>query len=233
MRCLLSPLSLHSRTLIPNQLTKRPVELRAFGLYGYNYTWEHYGSLDLAARVPLSRYFELDAAAELSTVNVYSFSFNARPLFPVPVGELFLDTRLLYKVVARNRMHDFVGSFSFGYRMDYVNVSVGLFSRIMADFDRDWHSEDEFLVEPFGVLYNLEVFVRPQVSPWNLSFRISNFDDYNQERVWQMLFMLGGSYSPTEHLTLLAQVQCKPTGMFHLNATFYGIQGRLGVAYRF
>lgn len=214
------------------QETAKPVELRAFATYGYNYTWEHYGNFDFLARVPLNRHFELDAAAELSTANLYTLSADARPLFQLAVGELYIDTRLLYRAVVRNRMHELSASLGLGYRMDYVDVQLGVYTRNMFEFNRDWHSEDEIVTEPFGFLYSIEVFVRPQSSNWNLSFRISDTDDFQIERMWQPLFMIGGRYSPTERLSVLMQAQCKPTGMFHLNASFYGAQLRAGISYK-
>lgn len=214
------------------QETAKPVELRAFAAYGYNYTWGHYGNFDFLAHVPLNRHFELDAAAELSTANLYTLSVDARPVFPLSVGDLYLDTRLLYKAVVRNRMHEMSASLGLGYRMDYVDVQLGVYTRNMFEFNRDWHSEDEIVTEPFGFLYSIEVFVRRQSSNWNLSFRISDTDDFQIERMWQPLFMIGGRYSPTERLSVLMQAQCKPTGMFHLNASFYGAQLRAGISYK-
>ena len=219
--------------ILVNAQEQRPIELRGYAGYGYNFTWGHYGTLDVGARIPLNKNFEMDAAVQLSSANVYSVSFDARPLFPISKGEFYLDTRLLYKAMARNEVHDFTATFGVGYRMDYVDLQVGMSTRLMADFNRDWHSEDEILVEPLGIIYNIEVFVRPQVSRWNLSFRFANFDDYQVERVWQPLFMIGGRFNPTEKLSVLLQAQCKPTAMFHLNASFYGAWARAGVAYRF
>ena len=214
------------------QENKQPVELRAFGMYGYNYTWGHYGGVDLSACVPINQHFELSAAVEASSANLYTIVADARPLFPLSVGALYLDTRVQYKAVVRNRMHEALGAFALGYRMDYVDVELGMYSRLMSEFGRDWHSEDEILVEPLGFLYSIEVFVRPQTSRWNLSLRFSDCDDYQVERLWQPLFMLGGKFSPTEKLSVLAQVQIKPTGMFHLDASFYGATARVGVSYK-
>ncbi|MBR1809107.1 MAG: hypothetical protein IJ776_06945 [Paludibacteraceae bacterium] len=231
--CFIIVASLVASAQESDRVESRPVELRAFGAYAYNYTWSHYGNLDLWARIPLNRHFELDGAAELSTANVYTFSLDARPLFCLPVGEMYLDTRLLYKAVARNRTHEFAAALGLGYRMDYVDVQLGVYSRFLMDFGYRWHSEDEIVAEPFGFLYSIEVFVRPRTSNWNLSLRFSDTDDYQIERLWQPLFMIGGRYSPIERLSVLLQAQCKPTGMFHLNASFYGAVVRAGISYRF
>lgn len=212
------------------QQEQRPIMLKAALGYGYNYTWEHYGTLDLTANIPLNPHFEMDAMAQANLANVYTAAMNMRPKFPLRVGELFLETRLLYKAVVRNRLHDFCGGFSVGYRMDYVAVQIGIAGRLMEEMHADWHTENALVFEPM-MQYALEVFVRPQACRWNLSARIANFDDWQAERFFQPLFMLNGRANLTDNIRLLMGVECKPTGMFHLNASFYEAQAKVGVAY--
>ena len=156
-----------------------------------------------------------------------------RPKFELPVGELFIETDVYYKALARNRISDITAGLGVGYRMDYVSVTLGVFARVMDDWDRDWHSNDTYVVEPFNLLYRLEVFCRPQSNPWNLSFLFSNVDDFQMERMWQPLFGINGWCDVADHWRLIFGVQCKPTGMFHLDATFYGATARFGFSYRF
>ena len=51
--------------------------------------------------------------------------------------------------------------------------------------------------------------------------------------LWQPLFMVNAYYDVTDHWRLQFGAQCKPTGMFHLDATFYGATARAGFSYRF
>ena len=117
--------------------------------------------------------------------------------------------------------------------MDYVSVTIGSFFRVMDDWTRSWYSNETYMVEPFNLLYRLEVFCRPQDNNWNLSFLFSNIDDYHMERMWQPLFSVRAWYDVTEHWRLNMGVQCKPTGMFHLDASFYGATARAGFTYKF
>ena len=200
--------------------------------YGYNLTYQHHANFDLKARTTINRHFELDAALQLSTVNHYTAAVSTRAVFPLPVGDMYLQNRLMYKLLCFAKLYDFNASLSLGYRMDYVNVELGLFARVMDEWKRPVHSEVEPIIEPYNILYRIEAFVRPQASRWNLSLCFSNIDDYQMERMWQPLFMLGGYYCPADHWKVLAGVECKPTGMFHLNAQFYGVVARVGVAYK-
>lgn len=203
------------------------------GEYSYNTTWGHHGNFDLQALMPFNPHFEMEAKFQFSTANVYTGAVQLRPKFEVPVGEMFLETDVMYKAVARNRIGDITAGLGVGYRMDYVSVTLGVFCRVADDWDRSWYEDGNFVVEPFNLLYRLEVFCRPQNNPWNLMFKFSNVDDYQMERMWQPLFGVGAWYDVTEHWRLNFAAQCKPTGMFHLDATFYGATFRTGFTYKF
>lgn len=201
--------------------------------YSYNKTWGHHGNFDLQSLIPLNPHFEMEVKFQFSTANVYTGNVQLRPKFQVPVGELFLETDIMYRAVARNKLGDMTAALGLGYRMDYVSVTLGVFARILDDWTRSWHSNDSYVVEPFNLLYRLEVFCRPQNNFWNLSFMFSNVDDYQMERMWQPLFGIGAWYDIDDHWRLNFSAQCKPTGMFHLDATFYGATGRVGFTYKF
>ena len=211
----------------------RGYSLSVMGEYSYNTTWEHHGNLDVQALLPFNPHFEMETKVQLSTANVYSLALQMRPKFELPVGELFLETDLYVRAIARNKMTDYTAALGLGYRMDYVSVTLGLFTRVMSDWQRSWYTEETYVVEPFNLLYRLEVFCRPQSNPWNLSFMFSNVDDYQMERMWQPLFGVGAYVDVADHWRINLAAQCKPTGMFHLDATFYGATFRAGFTYRF
>lgn len=212
---------------------ERKYALTVMGEYSYNTTWGHHGNLDVQGLMPFNPYFEMEAKLQSSTANVYTGTLQFRPKFPIRVGEFFLETDLMYRAIARNRMADITAALGVGYRMDYVSLTFGSFFRVLDDWDSDWHSEETFEVEPFNFLYRIEVFCRPQTNPWNLSFLFSNMDDYQMERVLQPLFGINAFCTVADHWRLNFAAQCKPTGMFHLNANFYGATFRAGFTYIF
>lgn len=212
---------------------ERKYSLTALAEYSYNTTWGHHANFDVQALLPFNPYFEMEAKMQFSTANVHTGVLQFRPKFELPVGELFLETDLRYRMVARNRIGDITAGVALGYRMDYVSITIGSYCRVFDDWDRDWHSNENFVVEPFNFLYRIEVFCRPQNNPWNLSFMFSDVDDYQMERMWQPLFSVGAWYNVTDHWRLNFAAQCKPTGMFHLDASFYGATFRTGFTYKF
>lgn len=201
--------------------------------YGYNRSWEHMGNVDIYAHMPVVKNVQLDARVQYQSANVLTGAVVVRPTFDLPVGQLFLETELLYKAVMRDRMSDMCAAISLGWRFDYVSVQIGGFGRVMDTWNRDWHSEDKYQTEPFNLLYRLEVFARPQVNNWNISLALSNIDDWQMERMWQPLFMLNSRYDIDDHWRVHLEAETKITGMFHLNATFYAANVRAGFSYRF
>ena len=201
--------------------------------YGYNRTWEHMGNVDVFAHMPVVKNVQIDARVQYCSANVLTGVIVLRPTFDLPVGQLFAETEVLYKGVLRNRMSDFCAALSVGWRFDYVSVQIGGFTRVMDSWDRDWHSEDKYETEPFNLLYRLEIFCRPQTNNWNISVGLSNKEDWQMERMWQPMILLGSRYDIDEHWRVHLDGQMKITGMFHLNATFYAAYLRAGFSYRF
>jgi len=201
--------------------------------YAYNRTWEHMGNIDVMAHMPVVKNVQIDARLQYQSANVWTGAVVVRPTFDLPVGQMFIETEVLNKWVVRNRMNDFTAALSLGWRFDYLSVQAGCFTRVLNSWDRNWHTTETYETEPFNVLYRVEVFCRPQTCNWNISAAFSNKDDWQMERVWQPLFLLGGRYDVDEHWRVHLDGQLKITGMFHLNATFYAAYLRAGFSYRF
>lgn len=201
--------------------------------YAYNRTYAHFANINLRAFMPINTHFEMQANIRLSSANVYAGALTVRPKFPLPVGDLFLETDLFYTALARNRANDFCAAVALGYRMDYVSVRIGMFGRVMNDWNTDYHSAAAYVCEPFNMLYEIKVGCRPSDCPWNIWVALSNIDDFQMERAWQPIFRLGARYDIDTHWRTILEGEIKPTGIFHLNATLYSAYLRAGFAYRF
>lgn len=201
--------------------------------YAHNLTYGSYANLDVNAYLPINKYFEAEAAVRVSTADTYSIGAQIRPKFALPVGELYLQYRGLLNVVHRDDYIDFVHAISAGYRMQYVNVQVGTFTRIITPLPYDSHLGDEMICEPFNLMYRVEAFVRPTTSPWNINLALANIDAYQMERMWQPMFYLGGWYNINQNWRVSLQGRLKLAGMFHLTAQYYGAELKAGVQYTF
>lgn len=206
--------------------------LRLDAGYAFNKTYSHYGNFDLGAFFPLNPCFEMQADLRLSTVNAYALGVQLRPKFALPVGEMYIETRAMYRPFVLSRVHEVTGGLSLGYRMQYVDVLFGCGVRVMTPMTTD-HGFSPSIVEPWIFLYQVQAFVRPQTSSWNIAMAVSNIDNYQMERSAQPLFRLSGHYRPAPHWRVHLSAMCKPTGMFHLHAAFYGIELRGGMSYEF
>lgn len=201
--------------------------------YGHNLTYGSFANFDLGAYMPLNTHFEMQANVRMSTANTYAVGVQMRPKFALPVGEMYIEDRLLTSFIRRDQFLDFVHALSVGYRMQYVNVQLGMTNRVMLPPTYELSSGDTFVCEPFDLLYRLEVYVRPATSVWNLSLALANVDEYQIERMWQPMFYLGGWYDIDEHWRISLNGKLKLAGMFHLNAHYYALEVRVGAEYKF
>lgn len=201
--------------------------------YNHNTTYGSHAGFDFGAFMPINEHFEMQADLRFTTAGAHAMGVQVRPKFAVPVGEFFLEGRLLAGLYARDGYNDMTQAIAVGYRMKYVSFQVGMSTRLIMESPYDWNANSNIIVEPFNLCYRLEAFVRPQSSPWNLSLCVSNMTDYQIERVWQPIFMANGRYNITDNWQVNLGVLCKPAGMFHLNAQYYAAEVRAGFAYNF
>lgn len=233
---------------VPAQAEREHYAVSVSGNYGFNTTWGHYGGAELRAYLPIVDNFRMWVNTEAVSAEVYTVGVNCQPYFDLPTGKLFLDGSMLSATYLRNRVESFAMAASLGYEMDYVTVQVGMHSLVSADMDVKWHDEANYVVEPFNLLYKVDVRVRPSKSVWNLHFGAANFTELEYERMWQPMAFFGAHYDlpyynfghrsddmqgNVRHLRVFAELIVKPTGMFHLDASFYGAKAKVGLMYRF
>ena len=201
--------------------------------YGHNLTYGSMANFDIDAFMPINQHFEMQANVRTSTANYHRIGVQLRPKFALPKGELYLEDRLMARLIARDEVNEFLHAISLGYRMQYVDVQVGLINRVIMPLPYERNTLDKYIVEPFQLLYRLECFVRPVTSPWNIAIAISNADDYMIERPWTPMLYLGGWYDIDSHWRLRLSGKYKNAGMFHMNAHYYAAEVRVGGEYRF
>lgn len=201
--------------------------------YAHNLTYGSYSNFDLDVYLPIHQHFDMQTNIRTSTANSHSLGFQLRPKFALPMGDLYIEDRLMMRLVARDKFNEFMHAISFGYMMQYVNIQLGVYTRVIQALPYNPHNGDELICEPFDVLYRVEAFIRPRTSQWNISLALANIDNYQVERMWQPTFYLGGWYDINEHWRVRMSGKLKLAGMFHLNAHYYASELRLGAEYRF
>lgn len=220
--------------LLPYRLiASSPYSISLHTGYAHNLTYGSYANFDVDAYMPVAQHFEMQSNVRLSTANTYAIGVQLRPKFTLPIGEMYLEDRLLMNIIKRYEYSDFVQSLSVGYRMQYVDVQVGMSTRVIIPMPYEYFTGDELICEPFDLIYRVEAFVRPKTSPWNISLCVANLDNYQVERMWQPMFYLGGWYDINEHWRVILSGKMKLAGMFHLNAHYYGAELRAGAEYQF
>lgn len=205
--------------------------ISASGEYGYNSTWKSFGGADVRGFLPVCRHFEAVAGVEIHSAGVFSAAITARPKFQLPVGEIFIDASCSYRNLFKYSTSDLTGAVGAGYRMNYASVQIGIFGRGI--FDRSNSGSNSYVFEPVNVAYRVSFKVRPASCRWNVGGGITNFDDYQYERMWQPMFYLDGWVDFNDNLSFIASVWLSQRGMFHQIASFYGVTAKAGITYRF
>lgn len=197
------------------------------GVYGYNKTWENHGGVDLNLNVPILKYFEIGAAMEYLSPKVFSATAILRPQIQVEKGNFFIDCTFQFHGYDAYKTNEYVFAGAAGYKRPYFKVMLGAFGRTMQDRGQG----GECINEAVNVLYHASFTVRAESSKWNVGAAVANFSQYEFERMWYPVFFINGHYDFMEHMGLIAEVQCKTAGMFHMANTFYGITVRAGLKF--
>ena len=207
--------------------------ITVLGVYDHSRTFADQGGLDIAGHLPFNTYVEADAGFEYLGPKILAGTFVARPKLPLKVGELFLDATIHLRAFKSFGTGTFSIAASFGYRMDYVSVQLGVQRTEILDFQKGAGKDGSNILEPLNPIVRIAVNVRPATSPWNISLGAGNFTLYQYERLYYPIISLGGHYDFANHLTARAEVDFKPSGIFNCTTNFNGISVRAGLTYRF
>jgi hypothetical protein len=200
--------------------------------YGYNQTYEHYGSFAMLAKYKPLKYFEIGLGFQASTANVYALPISVNTIFNLPKGYLQLENRYIYRAFVRNKNNEHSGGIALASFHDYINVSLGIFGRLTSQMgESDIADQQHYLIEPLDFMYRIEGSFRKMDSKWNISLRLSNYDAFQLERWQSPMVMLIGKYDLNQNLKLWANFGIKPQGVFHIAANFYEIFTNIGVVW--
>lgn len=205
-----------------------PAEVALLGIGGQNRTWAGYGGGALRATVPIRDRVTLLAGLQGLSPGVMTGLLQAQPSFPLQKSELFADVTGYYGGFYNYDTREWLAAGSLGWRNGHFSAQVGLSVRWIRDTD----SSDK-IVEPVDPIYRIAYRLKADDAPWNLSGGMANYTHYQVERAMQPVFFLEGRYRLSQQLSLIGEVNVKPTGMFHLTATWYGFSAGLGISYRF
>ena len=207
--------------------------ITVLGVYDHSRTFANQGGFDIAGHMPFNNYVEADAGFEFLGPKILAGTVVARPKLPLKTGELFLDAAIHLRAFNTFGIGNFVLAANFGYRMDYVSVQLGAQRTLIHDFQKSSGDTASDILEPFNPIFRVAFNVRPATSPWNISLGAGNFTLYQYERLYYPIFFLGGHYDFTSHMSVQAEVNLKPSGIFNYNAHFNGLSVRAGLTYSF
>ncbi|MBO7074490.1 MAG: hypothetical protein J6W12_06245 [Bacteroidales bacterium] len=207
-------------------------DLSAQGLVGFNNTYRWYEGADLKGVLHIDNndfYLNLEAL----TPKVYSVGLSVRPGIELCRNGLgYLDVSVNSRFFGKYKIYEFVYSASLGFRMRHFDVQLGLFTKIIDDFNSSWDVVESRIKEPFNVLYKLRISIMGFDNPWDIYLTGANFNEFEYERMWEPLFSLGGRWNFKGRWSAVAEGTLKPAGMFHGDVRFYEAVLRIGVVYK-
>ena len=206
-------------------------DVMAQGVAGYNLTYKWYGGADLKG---VLHYDNTDFIVnfEALTANTYSMGLTVGQAFNVcNNGFVFIDGTLHSRIFAQYKTYEFVYAASAGFKMRHFSVQAGLFSRTIDAFGRDWHALENYVTEPFNLLYKVKLSLKGFDNPWDVYAVFSNYNDYEYERMWEPIFSLGGRYDFKERWSAIAEGTLEAAGIFHGTVKFYEAIFRIGIVY--
>lgn len=207
-------------------------EVQVNGLVGYNNTFKWYGGADVKGVLHVDN-TDFTLNLEALTANTYSLGMTVSQSFEVcRNGFVFLDGTLHSRIFSIYKTYEFVYAGSVGFRMRHFSAQVGLFSRTIDAFGRDWHSLENYVTEPFNLLYKVKISVMGFDNPWDVYLVGSNYNDFEYERMWEPIFSLGGRYDFKERWSAVAEGTLEAAGIFHGTVKFYEAVMRIGIKYK-
>ena len=207
-------------------------EVQVNGLVGYNNTFKWYGGADVKGVLHVGN-TDFTLNLEALTANTYSLGMTVSQSFEVcRNGFVFLDGTLHSRIFSIYKTYEFVYAGSVGFKMSHFSAQVGLFSRTIDAFGRDWHSLENYVTEPFNLLYKVKISVMGFDNPWDVYLVGSNYNDFEYERMWEPIFSLGGRYDFKERWSAVAEGTLEAAGIFHGTVKFYEAVMRIGIKYK-
>lgn len=203
-------------------------ELALLGVGGQNRTWAGYGGGALQLSLPVCKNLDIHSGLQGLSSGVMTGLLHVQPVFPSKKGELFADVTGYYGGFYKYGINEWLTAGSVGWRNDHLSAQLGLSVRWILD-----SGSTDKVVEPVDPFYRIAYRLKADNAPWNLTGGVANYSRYQVERAMEPVFFLEGYYHLWERLSLIGELNIKPTGMFHLTASWYGFSAGVGLSYRF
>lgn len=201
--------------------------------YAYNHAWSHHSDFVVSGFFPINPNFELSTSIGASTPNVYTLDARFRPKFSLPYGELYLQSDIWYQAIVRNQLHDLSGAWGLGYRFDYANLYIGCGIRLLTPIQQELFSLSKAIIEPYNVVYQIDIFTRPTTNKWNLYFTFANISETQMYRTFDPQLAVNALYRFNTHWTMRIGGQYLLAGLTNSAPTYYGHRVQMKATYHF
>lgn len=112
-----------------------------------------------------------------------------------------------------------------GFEGKILSARLGYYYRLLGSYN-------DLIKEPFNIYYELGVSCLPRVPKWDLDLMITNCENFELERHFQLSYIIQGWYYPIDKIGVTLGVSYKPAGMFNMTTDHYRFASRIGVSYK-
>lgn len=206
----------------------KPCELALLGIGGQNRTSAGFGGGALQVNLPAWKHLDIQSGFQGLSSGIMTGLLHVQPVFPLKKGALFADVTGYYGGFYKYGINEWLTAGSVGWRNEHISAQIGLSVRWILD-----RGGTDKVVEPVDLFYRIAYRLKADNDPWNLTGGVANYSRYQVERATEPVFFLEGCYRLGNRLSLTGELDIKPTGMFHLTASWYGFCAGIGLSYRF
>ncbi len=140
--------------------------------------------------------------------------------------------KLLFRDMSALGLNEYAAALSVGYLSSRFEGEIALMHRVLQDLT--WKGDSfssRYLHEPFSWLYHLRFhcFDVREHPLWNLSFRLSNQDEFLWERMYFPQLSVTGEYAVSETYRIFAEAAYMAAGIFNMHTDVYKSYIRIGM----
>lgn len=127
--------------------------------------------------------------------------------------------------------------FDISKKWKHIDLVLGTYFKIYAFRNEaietyDIKEDAEKMKEPFNLLYSFTYHLKPKGYQWNAGITVTNYDYFLYSQETNPFFNLDGCYKLNGNLSLFAQAWFEPSGIFNINATYFGYYFRAGIKWK-
>lgn len=190
---------------------------------GYSAPFGGFSSVSVEADHSFKQDFALTGGVQYNSIGKTAIEMRPSYFHDFDCGRLSVE--ILMHFTSLSSINNSAIGGGVGFKGNVLSARLGYYYRMFG-------SDGDKIKEPFNIYYELGVTCLPRVPQWDLDLLITNCENFELERHYQLSYIVQGWYYPTEKIGVTLGVSYKPAGMFNMTTDRYRFSSKLGVSYK-